>query len=90
MGKRASNPVRKAHRAASWATGRHRKEDRTAEQRSRAADNRALRAEGLPTAWEHARLRRRAERVTRFGSGTWTPKAPDSVESVDRNGGSRR
>jgi hypothetical protein len=90
MGKRANNTVRKAHRAASWATGKRRREERTAEQKSRAADNRALRAEGLRTPWQTARHLRRLRRVERFGSGTWTPEAPDSAESVDRNGGSRR
>lgn len=59
---RMSNPNLKARRARNWAAQEKRKAERRAENEARAARNRELRAQGIPTPHELKQERRRIER----------------------------
>lgn len=59
---RMSNPHHKEKHQKAWTRSQARKEARRLEQATREKANRALRAEGKPTAWEAAQTKRTASR----------------------------
>ena len=71
--KRIGNPKRKARREASWARSQARKRKNREENEARAARNRELRAQGLPTPVELAQKARRERRDQLRAEGKLPP-----------------
>lgn len=70
---RMGNANLKARRARSWARGEARKQANRKANEQRAADNRKLRAEGLPTPHEVKKAKRRAKRDEMRAAGLLPP-----------------